>query len=109
MAGNSAKITWRDAYGVETTVKVAVGTSLMQAAVEAGVQGIFGDCGGNLACATCHVVPDAAWQGCLGVPSAMEEEMLDLVEGERFAASRLSCQIIAAPEMDGLILVVPPV
>lgn len=100
-------ITWRDADGRETTAEVAIGTNLMRAAVDAGVPGIFGDCGGNLACATCHVVPDANWADRIGGPSDMETDMLDLVEGERTPTSRLSCQIIAESDLDGLILNVP--
>lgn len=103
------KITWRAADGHETVANVAVGTTLMRAAVEAGVKGIFGECGGNLACATCHVVPDPAWADRIGEPGAMEDDMLDLVEGERTPSSRLSCQIIAENDLDGLILNVPPV
>lgn len=101
------KITWRDADGHETTADVSVGTTLMRAAVDAGVQGIFGECGGNLACATCHVVPDTPWADRLGEPGAMEDDMLDLVEGERTPTSRLSCQIIAEDHLEGLVLNVP--
>lgn len=100
-------ITWRNADGAEISAQVVVGTNLMKAAVAAGVPGIHGDCGGALACATCHVVTDAAWAERLGRPGAMEDEMLDMVEGERTPTSRLSCQIIARDELEGLVLAVP--
>ena len=103
-----ARITWRDAEGRETTAEVAAGTTLMRAALEAGVQGIHGECGGNMACATCHVVPAADWAERIGPPGAAEDDMLDMVEGERMPASRLSCQIVAAEDLDGLVLTVPP-
>lgn len=100
-------ITWRNAGGTEISAQVAPGTNLMKAAVAAGVPGIHGDCGGALACATCHVVTDAAWADRLGRPGAMEDEMLDMVEGERTPTSRLSCQIVARDELEGLVLTVP--
>ena len=90
-------------------MNVAPGTTLMRAALEAGVRGIHGECGGNMACATCHVVPDPAWAKRIGPPGRAEDDMLDLVEGERMPASRLSCQIIATEDLDGLVLNVPPV
>ncbi|UFS67488.1 2Fe-2S iron-sulfur cluster-binding protein [Paracoccus sp. (in: a-proteobacteria)] len=100
-------ITWRDADGTEISANVAAGTNLMRAAVDAGVQGIHGDCGGALACATCHVATDTAWAERLGPPDALEDEMLDMVEGERTPTSRLSCQILARDELEGLVLIVP--
>jgi 2Fe-2S ferredoxin len=100
-------ITWRDTDGSEISARVAPGTNLMKAALAAGVQGIHGDCGGALACATCHVVTDPAWAERLGPPGVMEDEMLDMVEGERTPTSRLSCQILARDDLEGLVLDVP--
>lgn len=79
----------------------------MEAARDHGVDGIYGDCGGNLACATCHVVLSKEWAERLGAPNAMEDDMLDIVEAGRTDTSRLSCQIIATDEMEGLVLEVP--
>jgi 2Fe-2S ferredoxin len=56
-----AKITYVAADGAARTLDVEDGVSLMEAAVSNGVPGIDGDCGGNCACATCHVYVDAAW------------------------------------------------
>lgn len=100
-------IIWRDAAGCETSADVALGTNLMEAAVAAGIRGIHGDCGGALACATCHVVADSRWAERLGPPGVMEDEMLDMIDGERTPTSRLSCQILARDELDGLVLGVP--
>ena len=52
------------------------GVSLMQAATGYGVPGILGECGGQLNCATCHVIVDPAWADRLPAPSAREAEML---------------------------------
>ncbi|SDN70706.1 2Fe-2S iron-sulfur cluster-binding protein [Ensifer sp. YR511] len=103
------RITWREADGTETTADVPPGTNLMTAAVTAGVRTIYGECGGALACATCHVTSDAAWAEHLGPPGRLEEEMLDLVEGERTPTSRLSCQIRVREDFEGLALYVPDV
>jgi ferredoxin, 2Fe-2S len=100
-------ITWRGADGTEISAQVVSGTNLMKAAVAAGVPGIHGDCGGALACATCHVVTADEWTDRLGRPGVMEDEMLDMVEGERTPTSRLSCQIIAQDDLEGLVLTVP--
>jgi len=102
------QITWRDAKGAKISADVPLGMNLMKAAVDAGVEGIYGDCGGALACATCHVSADAAWADRLGPPGDLEDEMLDMIEGERTPTSRLSCQILTREDLDGLVLVVPP-
>jgi 2Fe-2S ferredoxin len=100
-------ITWREADGTESSAEVPAGRNLMEAAVAAGIRGIHGDCGGALACATCHVAASDEWAERLGAPGAMEDEMLDMIDGERTPTSRLSCQILARVELDGLVLDVP--
>lgn len=101
------RIIWREASGREIAADVAAGSTLMRAALEHGVGGIRGECGGNLACATCHVLPDPQWAARLGPPSAAEDDLLDFLDGERMPESRLSCQIVAHESLDGLILTVP--
>ena len=97
------KITYIEHDGTEHPIEVAVGRSVMQGAVDNNVPGIDADCGGECACATCHVYIDAAWLDTVGlpVPGSQEASMLS------FAAvtqpdSRLSCQIKVTPELDGL-------
>lgn len=85
----------------------ADGRSLMKAAVDAGVDGIDADCGGNLTCATCHVYVQAPWQDRLPPVSPDEDTMLDYTAAERLPSSRLSCQIPLVPELDGLNVDVP--
>jgi 2Fe-2S ferredoxin len=101
-----AKITYIAADGSARTLDVPDGESLMEAAVANGVAGIDGDCGGNCACATCHVHVDAAWTAAAGEKSDMEAAMLDFAEGVT-ADSRLACQIIASPALDGMIVRTP--
>lgn len=102
------KVTYLRPGGEEVIVEVAEGTSVMQAAVANDISEIVAECGGTLACATCHVYVEEDDVSRLGAPSADEEEMLDYTASPREANSRLSCQITAAPELDGLVVRVPP-
>ena len=102
------KITYIEHNGTAHTVDVPVGKSVMQGAVENNIRGIDADCGGECACATCHVYVDAAWLEKTGLPpdGSLEASMLS------FAAvtqdnSRLSCQIRSIPELDGLVVRMP--
>ncbi len=101
--------TWILADGNRITVPVDAGLNLMDAAVQADVPGIDGDCGGCLSCATCHVYVDEAWVEAAGVADVMEEGMLEVVEAERKPSSRLSCQLTMDDSLDGIVLHVPSV
>lgn len=90
----------------ETVVEVENGTNLMQAALDNMVSGILGDCGGDCACATCHVFVDERWQDAAGEVSELEADLLDgLMEPQ--PNSRLSCQIIMEDKLDGIVLRLP--
>ena len=67
---------------------------------------IEGACGGNMACATCHLVVHKKWYHNLPAPSEDERDMLDLVYGLT-STSRLGCQVALNRELDGLILYLP--
>ena len=82
------------------------GRSLMQIATDNAVPGIDGDCGGETACGTCHVIVDPQWSGEVGLSGANEEEMLAM-NPEREPTSRLSCQMTARESWDGLTVRVP--
>ena len=103
----SSRVTWTQADGSHTTAEVAHGSNLMLAATFEGVPGIDGDCGGCLSCATCHVVVDEAWVARLLPICAEENSLLDSTAAPRQPNSRLSCQIVAGPALDGLVLHVP--
>ncbi|QIG80752.1 2Fe-2S iron-sulfur cluster-binding protein [Stakelama tenebrarum] len=76
--------------------------NVMTLARREGVPGIPGDCGGFMACATCHVYIAPEWREAVGPPASEEEdEMLDLA-GERRPESRLGCQIWLDKHLDGL-------
>ncbi len=101
------KVTWKLGSGSEVVADVAVGETLMVAALDADVPNIIGECGGCVACATCHVVVDDAWAEKLAISDPTEESMLEFTEVEKQANSRLSCQIVMSEELDGLVLHVP--
>jgi len=88
--------------GREVTLEVAVGESVMRAAVDAQLAGIEAQCGGNLSCATCHCYVQGDWLDKLPPPSDDERLMLQNVAAERRPNSRLSCQIRIEPALDGL-------
>jgi ferredoxin, 2Fe-2S len=100
-------ITWVLCDGRRISADVAEGSNLMLAATFEGVPGIDGDCGGCLSCATCHVVVDDAWAERAGSAGDEENALLDNTLALRQAHSRLSCQIIASPALNGLMLHVP--
>ena len=100
------RIRYVEPDGSERDVSVEIGTNLMQAAVLNGVSSIEGECGGASACATCHVYIPDAWRPIAGEPSEDEQMMLELgvdVDERR----RLSCQIMATAEMDGMTVLTP--
>ncbi len=101
------KVTWILPDGTRISADVAEGQTLMKAAVDNDVALIPGECGGSLSCATCHVVVAPEWQDRVGDPGEMEYLMLDVTEAPRQPASRLSCQIEARADLDGLELIVP--
>jgi 2Fe-2S ferredoxin len=102
------KITFIEHDGTPHTVAIAIGKSVMQAAVENNVPGIDADCGGECACATCHVYVDAAWLPVTGlpVPDSQEASMLSFAAVTQ-ADSRLSCQIPVTAALDGLVVRMP--
>lgn len=102
------KITYIEHDGTAHPVEVEVGATVMQGALDNNIPGIDADCGGECACATCHVYVDPTWLEIVGtIPSgSIEESMLS------FAAmtepnSRLSCQIEVSTLLDGLIVRMP--
>ena len=78
--------------GKHHVVTVPAGTSLMRAATDNNVPGIDGDCGGQCACATCHVFVDPAWSAQVGPRNQNEDDMLNFA-AELRDSSRLACQI----------------
>lgn len=102
------RLVFKQADGSAVEVQARPGISVMEAAVQSGVEGIIGECGGSLSCATCHVYVDPAWFPLLPGYAPHEEDMLDMAMAPPVAESRLSCQIEVTPELEGLVVMVPP-
>lgn len=93
--------------GSREPLEVQAGTSVMQAAVGSGIEGIDAECGGNAMCATCHVYVDEDQLTLLAPVSDEEDALLEGTAAERRPNSRLSCQITVRPELDGLVVQLP--
>jgi 2Fe-2S ferredoxin len=102
------KVTYIEFNGAEHVVDVPEGENVMRGAIYNGVEGITGECGGGLSCATCHCYIDEAWTAKVGGPSSdVEAELLENAAAEVKPNSRLSCQIEMTPELDGLVVRLP--
>ena len=99
-------VTYKNQDGSESVIDAPEGTNLMEAAVRNGVATIEGECGGALACATCHVYIPDAWRAVTGEPSEDEQEMLTFgIDVD--PRSRLSCQIKVTAAMEGITILTP--
>ena len=101
-----AKITYIEHNGKNHTIDVTNGLSVMEGAIQNNIPGIDADCGGGMACATCHVYVKEEWFNKLPKKEDGEEDMLDMAF-EPKKISRLSCQILVSDELDGLIVNLP--
>ena len=96
-----ATVTFVSHDGTEHETELAEGESLMAIATDNLVPGIEGDCGGEAACGTCHVIVDDAWVEKTGTRTDEEDMMLQM-SPELEANSRLGCQVVASGDLDGL-------
>ncbi|MCT9137632.1 (2Fe-2S)-binding protein [Streptomyces violarus] len=103
------KVAYIHPDGSRDVLDVPEGTSVMQAAVARGIDGITGECGGSAMCATCHVYVDAEPSHAQHLPrvGADEDEMLDCTACPREPGSRLSCQLVVTAALDGLVVRLP--
>ena len=101
-----AKVTYKDFQGNSKTIEVENGLSVMEGAIQNDIPGIDADCGGSMACATCHVYVEEKWLDKLSKVEEAEVDMIDMAY-EPKKNSRLSCQIIVSDELDGLKVTTP--
>ena len=92
--------------GREHRVQVEPGTSVMQAALNAGVPGILADCGGSCSCGTCHGYLEGKVAARVAAASDSERDMLDCAI-DVLPHSRLTCQVVVTAAMDGLVIRLP--
>ena len=100
------KITYIEYGGKSHAIEVPNGLSVMEGAVQNNIPGIDADCGGSMACATCHVYVKEEWFNKLPKKEDGEEDMLDMAF-EPKKNSRLSCQLMVSDELDGLVVNLP--
>ena len=100
------KIIFKDSQGDSKTIEVENGLSVMEGALQNDISGIDADCGGSMACATCHVYVQEKWLNKLPKAEEAEVDMIDMAH-EPKKNSRLSCQIIVSDDLDGLIVTTP--
>ena len=100
------KITYIEHSGENHTIEVRNGLTVMEGAVQNNIPGIDADCGGSMACATCHVYVKEDWFNKLPKKTEGEDDMLDQAY-EPSSISRLSCQITVSDELNGLIVHLP--
>ena len=101
-----AKITYIEHSGKSHTIEVQNGLTVMEGAIQNNIPGIDADCGGSMACATCHVYVKEEWFNKLAKKEDGEEDMLDMAY-EPKKNSRLSCQLIVSEQLDGLVVDLP--
>ena len=95
------KIIYIENNGKSHSVEVAEGLTVMEGAVQNNIPGIDADCGGGMACATCHVYVKDEWFDKINKKSEGEDDMIDQAY-EPKKSSRLSCQIQVSSDIDGL-------
>ena len=100
------KITYIDYQGNSKTIEVENGLSVMEGAVQNEIVGIDADCGGSMACATCHVYVEEKWLNKIPKAEEAEVDMIDMAY-EPKKNSRLSCQIIVTDELNGIEVTTP--
>ncbi len=100
------KITYIEHSGKSHTVEVDNGLTVMEGAVQNNIPGIDADCGGGMACATCHVYVKEEWFDKINKKNEGEDDMLDQAF-EPKKNSRLSCQINVSEEINGLVVSLP--
>ena len=101
-----AKIQYIDFQGNSKTIEVENGLTVMEGAIQNDVPGIDADCGGSMACATCHVYVEEKWFNKISKAEDAEVDMIDMAH-EPKKNSRLSCQLIVSDELEGLIVTTP--
>jgi 2Fe-2S ferredoxin len=88
-------------------VKANIGVSVLEVAHSTiGKDWLEGACEGSLACSTCHVILPVSEFKKFPAATEEEEDMLDLAFGLE-ETSRLGCQLILTPEMNGFSFKLP--
>ena len=100
------KITFVDSSNNSKTIDVENGLTVMEGAIQNEIPGIDADCGGSMACSTCHVYVEENWFNKLPKAEDAEVDMIDMAKKKK-KNSRLSCQLIVSNDLEGLIVTTP--
>lgn len=104
------RVVFIDPEGQRRPVDVPDGWTLLEAAIQNGVPGILGECGGSASCATCHVYLDETTAGQIEAPSDLEQALLSQALAHLEAGrSRLSCQVTVSDRLTGCVVMVPDI
>lgn len=106
LESNKITVTFVQPDGSRESYLGVQGDHVMDVAVDNGVNGIIGQCGGGCTCCTCHVWVDPQWRERAKTAHGDEQELLSYALGVN-ERSRLACQIRLIPELDGLVVEVP--
>jgi 2Fe-2S ferredoxin len=82
------------------------GVSVMRNALSHNIPGLDAECGGNLSCSTCHGFIDPQFYDQLPPPSENEKVMIECTV-EPSDNSRLTCQVLVTPELEGMTVTWP--
>ncbi|XP_039628616.1 ferredoxin-2, mitochondrial [Polypterus senegalus] len=104
---NVINVVFVDRSGQRIPVKAKVGDNVLHVAHKHGID-LEGACEASLACSTCHVYIGDAFYDKLPEPDEREEDMLDMAPLLQ-ENSRLGCQVILTPELDGIELTLPKI
>lgn len=89
--------------GDEILVDGNSGQDLMRLALDAGVNRIIGECGGEMSCGTCHVHVRSPWKGAIVSASSDETDLVEMIDGAD-PDSRLACQIKCRDELEEIVV-----
>ncbi|KAG6819627.1 hypothetical protein H0H93_010047 [Arthromyces matolae] len=104
--GTGIKVHFQDSKGnLIKTVEANEGDDLLSIAHEYDID-LEGACEGSVACSTCHVILTPEYYDRLPEPDDEENDMLDMAFGLT-DTSRLGCQVVLKPELDGMTATLP--
>ena len=83
----------QEANGTVHDVSADEGETLLQATMNAGIDGFVAECGGCCVCATCHCYITESDMDKLDQPASDELQMLEFTATPQLSTSRLACQI----------------
>jgi ferredoxin, 2Fe-2S len=104
---SSVSVAFIEPNGNTRHCQAQAGKSLMEVAVDNGVDGVIGECGGSATCGTCHVYLDERFVAEAPPLTEREDDVLESGLSDRLPTSRLACQIAVTKELDGLVATVP--